>query len=176
MDDGTTSFPRWVAVLKDLGFDEFCSVKNLQNARREHRPPPCKGIYLVIRNRKDRPEFLLKGTGGKIRRKDKNGKITCKDPNVDTGELEKRWVKGALILYVGKSVNLRTRIRQLIRFGDGKKSPHGGGRYLWQIADAEDFKIFWKEVPNEDQAESRMLESFARAHNGMLPFANIIKT
>ena len=176
MDDGTTSFPRWVAVLKDLGFKEYCSVKAPRDAGGVAPAPRCKGIYLVIRDRKDRPKFLLKGTGSKIRRKDKNGEIKYEDPNVDTGDLKKRWVKGALILYVGKSVNLRTRIRQLIRFGDGNKSPHEGGKYLWQIADAKDFKIFWKEVPDADQVESRMLGDFARAHNGMLPFANIIKT
>ena len=164
-----------VADLQEFGFKGFLSVKNLRiDLRRSPRHPSIPttgGIYLVIREREEYPEFLSKGTGGKIGRRDKNGNKKYIDPNVDISELTKNWVEGALILYVGRSGNLQRRICQLIKFGNGETIPHGGGRYLWQIADAEDFKVCWKLTPGENQKKRDLLEKFERTHHGRRPFA-----
>ena len=156
-----------VAGLQKLGFKGFLSVKDLRLRPRPPDVPTENGIYLVIRERSEYPEFLARGTGGLFK---------GKDPNVGLYRLKPRWVDGALIIYVGRSNDLRRRVGELINFGQRKRVGHRGGRLMWQIADAEDFKICWKQMPNEHQAESRMLGDFAQAHNGMQPFANLIET
>ena len=184
-----------VLGLKNRGFKECCSVKNLRDALGVHpaAPPPhyrlpkpdkdlraawkkhklCahKGIYLVIWEWKDRPEFLNPGTGGCFKRK---------DPNVKIDMLEDIWVEDALIIYVGanregKNGNLETRIEQLIRFGSRKNTGHYGGRLMWQIKDAEDLKIRWKVMADDKQENEKeqVLAEFEQVHQS-LPFANII--
>ena len=170
MDDGTTSFPRWKAVLKDLGFEGFRSIKDLRNDWSMHHPPSDKGVYLVIWDQKNCPKFLdaenvehLKG----------------KNPNVSAKRLKAEyWVENALIVYVGanrkgKNGNLEKRIELLLRFGDGKNAGHYGGRLMWQIKDAEELKICWKDVADDKQEEEgkQMLAEFKQAH-GKLPFAS----
>ena len=175
-----------VPGLKNRGFVGFCSVKNLRDALGVHptAPPPhyrlpkpakdlraawkkhklCahKGIYLVIWNRKDRPEFLDPGTGGYFQ---------YKDPNVRINLLEDHWVDDARIIYVGRSGNLQERIKLLIRFGCGEnKIGHYGGRLMWQIKDAEDLKVCWKPVAAEKQGKRLVIAEFKQAH-GKLPFA-----
>ena len=152
------------ADLQELGFQCFLSVKDLRLSPRHPDIPTTGGVYLVIRERREYPEFLARGTGGFVNEE---------DPNVDTSELAKKWVEDALVLYVGQSKDLQTRIYQLIKFGDDNKSPHKGGKYLWQIADAEDFKVYWKKTPNHEQGEAYTLAVFQRAHRNRLPFANL---
>lgn len=49
---------------------------------------------------------------------------------------------------------------------------HQGGRYLWQLAGAEEFLVAWKAVANPTAEENRILSEFFQ-HFGAYPFANI---
>ena len=159
------------AELGECEFEGFLSVKKLRLSPLHPDIPTSNGVYLVVRKQKKYPEFLFRGTGGKIRSKGKNEKKKYIDPNVDISELTKNWVEGARILYIGRSKDLQRRICQLIKFGNGETIPHEGGRYLWQIADAEDFKVCWKLTPDEKQKKRDLLEKFKRAHQDRRPFA-----
>ena len=165
MDESLDTVPG----LEKRGFEGFCSIKDLRNAWSMHHPPPHKGVYLVIWDRKDRPEFIDPGTGGYFQ---------DKEPNVSIDKLENHWVEDALIIYVGankegKKGNLKDRIELLLLFGDGENVGHYGGRLMWQIKDAEELKICWKDVADDKQEEEgkQMLAEFKQAH-GKLPFAS----
>ncbi len=154
--------------LKKRGFTECYSVKNPLGIWDAHKPPLGKGIYLVIWNRKNRPEFRDQGTWKGFKRL-----------HVSTDVLKAKWVKNALIIYVGaneedKKGNLKDRIEQLIDFGSGNGTTHRGGRYMWQIKNAKDLKICWKTVADDKQEDEKkkMLAEFKRTH-GKLPFANL---
>ena len=170
MDDGTTSFPRWMAVLKDLGFEGFCSIKDLRNAWSMHHPPPHKGVYLVIWDQKNCPKFLDAENVGHLK---------GKNPNVSAKRLKAEyWVENALIVYVGanrvnQNGNLEKRIKKLINFGKGTGTAHRGGRLMWQIKDSKKLKVCWKEVTDIDPEDERdkILAEFKRAH-GKPPFAS----
>lgn len=77
-------------------------------------------------------------------------------------------------MYIGKATSLRKRLGQLLRFGAGANVGHWGGRYLWQLADADDLVIAWKETPMIDprMVEASMLQDYV-THYGRLPFANL---
>ena len=165
MDESLDTVPG----LKKRGFVGFFSVKDLRDAGGVAPAPLCKGIYLVIWDRKDRPEFLPEGTGGWY---------DGKDPNVSIDKLENDWVEDTLIIYVGangkgKNGTLKDRIELLLCFGDGEDVRHYGGRLMWQIKDAEDLKICWKVVADDKQEEEgkQVRAEFKQAH-GKLPFAN----
>ena len=153
-----------VTGLQELGFEGFCPVKDLRASSGRSPAPATIGVYLVIREQKDRPKFLDPGTGGYFQ---------GQDPNVSIDELANNWVEDALIIYVGSSSNLQRRIKQLILFGSGKDVGHRGGKLMWQIADAEDFKICWKPVADKKQGKKLVLVEFKRAHQGRRPFANL---
>ena len=157
-----------MAGLEKLGFNRFYSVKELHATWGTHKPPSCKGIYLVIWKGKGRPEFRDQGTWKDF------GRL-----HVSKDVLKAKWVEDALVIYVGANrvdgdANLQKRIKQLIDFGHGKGSAHRGGCHMWQIKDAENLEICWKPVTDEKQQEVRthVLEEFKRMHNGKLPFAN----
>ena len=154
-----------IAQYKEDGFEGFVSISFL----RTHKSmiPKVGGVYIVIRDSEKAPEFLEKGTGGSFR--DKN-------PNVPIEKLTEKYISDSATMYIGKATNLKDRIDQLLRFGAGKKVGHWGGRYLWQLADAEDLIVAWKPTPDCDprQIENRMIEDFISIH-GEKPFANLIK-
>lgn len=155
-----------IKELQRNGFNGFISVKNLKS---NHKCiPPVGGVYVVIRDTEEAPEFLEKGTGGFFK---------GKNPNVGIEELEANYVGSSRIMYIGKGNNLKRRIRQLLQFASGKNIGHWGGRYLWQLADSDNLLIAWKELPTTDdphEVESEMLEDFLNTH-GKLPFANLTR-
>lgn len=157
--------------LESLGFKGFITVKDLQN--NTSAIPRTNGVYAVVRLCKSQPTFLKKGTGGFF--KDRN-------PNVDVLTLEKKWVDGTEILYIGKagggtsSSTLYKRIKQYLDFGNGKKVGHWGGRYIWQLQGSDDLYFCWKEtqtgnLPREE--ETSLITIFKESHEGKLPFANL---
>ena len=75
------------------------------------------------------------------------------------------------VLYIGKSSNIRRRIRELIRFGYGERSAHWGGRYLWQVDNCERFIIAYREEALPEEAERFLLSEFHVCY-GKYPFAN----
>lgn len=154
-------------MYKDEGFQGFIPVKDLRKKLNEKTSGISTeaGIYIVVRGNDSAPSFESVGTGGHFK---------GKNPNVDIATLQDKYVNDSKIVYIGKATNLRRRIGELLRFGAGKDIGHWGGRYLWQLSDAEDLLVAWKEMPGQDvkQEEKSMLEDFIDRH-GRLPFANL---
>lgn len=152
-----------IAKYKGDGFSGFVKVSDLRAS--SGIIPQSAGIYVVLRVSDNKPQFLGIGTGGHFK---------GKDPNVSIAELENNIVNGSSTMYIGKATSLRKRLGQLLRFGVGANVGHWGGRYLWQLADADDLVIAWKETPMIDprMVEASMLQGYV-THYGRLPFANL---
>lgn len=148
---------------KEEGFTGFVKVSKLRHSLSVI--PQAGGVYVVVRVSENKPTFLKEGTGGHFK---------GEDPNVTISELENNIVEGSPTMYIGKASNLRKRIGQLLRFGAGANVGHWGGRYLWQIEDADDMLIAWQETPYIDPrtVEKSMLSDYVRYY-GMMPFANL---
>lgn len=158
--------------LKSYGFTGFIPVRQLRFST--DVIPKTRGVYIVIRDKTTGPSFLPVGTGGFFKEK---------NPNVSVSELESNWVEGTKIVYIGKAgdpgkkATLNSRIKQYLRFGKGEKAGHSGGRYIWQLSDAEDLIFAWKPLPEEipSEIETRLIREFKTAHQGRRPFANLSK-
>lgn len=156
------------AFVKALKMDVFNGFVRVFNLRGEALKdiPDVPGVYMVLRDSVERPYFLVRGSGGYFK---------GKDPNVPLSELCANWVEGANVLYIGKAKSLRKRISQYLRFGDGKPVGHWGGRYIWQLADAQELIFCWMPVIGDaDAVETEMICRF-REHYGSRPFANLMK-
>ena len=157
--------PAFVNALKMDVFNGFVRVFNLRGEALKDIPD-VPGVYMVLRDSVERPDFLVRGSGGYFK---------GKDPNVPLSELCANWVEGAKVLYIGKAKSLRKRISQYLRFGDGKPVGHWGGRYIWQLADAQELIFCWMPVDGDpDAVETEMICRF-REHYGSRPFANLMK-
>jgi hypothetical protein len=145
------------------GFKGFVKVSELQLSC--NQVPRVGGIYVVLRTSETEPKFLKHGTGGYFKEK---------DPNVSISKLEDKFISGSITMYIGKGDDLHERICKLLKFGNGHKIGHWGGRYLWQLSDAQDLLIAWKETPNgnPESIEKKMLEEYRKEY-GKLPFANL---
>lgn len=155
---------------KKQGFDGFKTIAELK--RNDACIPEQGGVYLVLRGTLEAPKFLETGTGGHFK---------GKNPNVPLDELQRNWVEGADIVYIGKagskdgSATLRSRLRQLVSFGCGNNVGHWGGRYLWQLEDSNDLIVCWLPVIDKEPetVEKELIQSFKIQHSGMRPFANL---
>ena len=133
--------------------------------------PEKAGIYKILRSNLNPPAFLPKSPAGWFK---------GRDPSASKDDLQKKWVPGAEIIYIGKAggesqdTTLRSRIKALLDFGKGRPVAHWGGRYIWQLKDADDLSICWETCEAEDPSvvEKRLLEEF-RMKYGRLPFANL---
>ena len=152
-------------MIESAGFAGFMPVVELRDSKTES-VPDVPGVYMVLRDSVERPDFLVRGSGGYFK---------GKDPNVPLSELCANWVEGANVLYIGKAKSLRKRISQYLRFGDGRPVGHWGGRYIWQLADASELLFCWKEVDGDpDDVETELICAFREAY-GSRPFANLSK-
>lgn len=150
-------------VLKKAGFRGFNTVSEMQDGL-WHRLPDYPGVYIIFRYDATAPEFLEIGSGGFFK---------GKDPNVSKAELQANWVPGAHVVYIGKATSLKKRLGQYMRFGDGKSVGHWGGRYIWQLADAEDLIVCHKLTEEDPRAvEADLIQDFISQY-GQRPFANL---
>ena len=151
-----------IASIMDSGFVGFKTVSEMKSGGYLSLPA-VPGVYLIV-NKDNPPHFLKVGTGGHF-----NGK----DPNVSEAELKANWVSGACVLYIGKATSLKKRLGQYMRFGKGANAGHWGGRYIWQLADADRLLVCWKPT-NEDPrtVESGYIQEFV-SYYGCRPFANL---
>lgn len=165
--------------LREKGFQGFISIKEL--IKNSSCIPEERGVYIVIRENTENPNFLTTGTGGFFK---------SKDPNVSIEELKKNWVNSSAIMYIGKAgsitndedkekskkrATLKSRIRQYLKFGQGHSVGHQGGRYIWQLKDSLSLLICWKELPEQNprEIERQMILDFKKHHEGRRPFANL---
>ena len=94
--------------------------------------------------------------------------------------LERNWVNGAAVIYIGKagggssSATLRRRLKSFLRFGEGHPVGHWGGRFIWQLQDAGSLLFCWRHVGDSDarELERDLIRDFVRMF-GTRPFANL---
>jgi hypothetical protein len=65
-------------------------------------------------------------------------------------------------------------LKQYLRFGQGGKVGHWGGRYIWQLEDYKDLLLCWKPILDKEPAaeEVELISKFRNIH-GKRPFANL---
>ena len=167
--EGLTS----IAGLKALRFRGFSSVRTLRSDKCRSVPAE-PGVYLFLRNPAFTCAFLQVGTGPPQHRD--------KQLNYAVEELEKRWIEDALVLYVGKAggVNiastLRSRIHEMVQYGQGVPVAHRGGRSIWQISNSEALEVCWKVTHSEEprDLERRLISAFKSLNRGSRPYANLV--
>ena len=155
--------------MREHGFEGFRTISDLDADRK--LMPGIRGVYILSRVSVEPPEFVDPGTGGFFK---------GKNPNVDIDVLEKNWVPDTITVYIGKAgsrtgkATLRSRLSQYWSFGRGKNIGHWGGRYVWQLADAEDLVVCWKTTPDDAPraVEADLISRFV-AENDCMPFANL---
>lgn len=116
------------------------------------------------------PNFLDQSVGGHFK---------GKEPKVAVHQLERKWIKNAVVLNIGKAggrgrASLKNRINQYMLFGQGRQVGHWGGRYIWQLRDSQDLILCWKSTPESTprDLEKTLIREFEEAFQG-LPFANL---
>lgn len=148
-----------------LQFKGFKTIRELKESCSE--VPSSNGVYLVLRRNNQQPIFSISSLGGYV-------KVPNDSPCYSLSYLQEQYVNGTCILYIGKSTNMRSRLRSYMRFGQGKRASHGGGRAIWQMTDVDDFVICWAEtLENSRMVEWRMIQAFKLGHEGKRPFANM---
>ena len=149
--------------LRDAGFTGFHRVHTWRDWIAIC--PSSAGVYVVLCADCQRPSFLASSSGGHFK---------GRDPTVAIERLEREWIDGIDVLYIGKADLLRRRIEQLLIFSEGEPIGHWGGRFLWQLEGHKDFEIAWITTPDERpvDAEAKLLIKF-RDEFGQLPYANI---
>ncbi len=157
--------------LTALGFRGFDSIRRLRGTELASVPEG-GGVYAVLRESDDPPQFLTRSTGGWFK---------GEDPSVPISVLRDKWVDGAIVLYIGKADvgrsgrrGLKKRLGELLDFGAGRPIGHKGGRYLWQVRGSSEFVVCWREDPTPRASEKTLIAEFKAAHAGARPFANLI--
>jgi hypothetical protein len=164
--------PGTIASLEAAGFSGFLSVRQLHDERCLSIPNE-RGVYAVVRESLEPPTFLPRSRAPVWR---------GMDPTRPAEELTGRWVPGAQVLYFGRARGpgvrslLRQRVKRYLRFGQGRVVAHWGGRFVWQLEDADDLLVAWLPTGNADpwEVEAELQRRF-REHHGRLPFANLIE-
>ena len=154
-------------ALEERGFKGF---KPLHALARD-APPMGPGVYVVLRESVDPPEFDATSPAGHFK---------GKDPTIDVEQLRSRWVPGAEVIYIGKASKGQTgrglakRLGEYRRHGAGELIGHWGGRAIWQLSDRDRLLVAWMQTGDDDpeQVESALLDEFAADFDGRLPFAN----
>ena len=166
--------------LKKAGFKGFVPVSQLKSDgihaycdRQADAELDRPGVYMVVRTGDSEPVFVPEGSGGHFK---------GRNPNVSVDELRANWVKDTCVVYIGKAGGgaskaiLRKRIGQYIRFGSGEPVGHWGGRYIWQLDDADNLLFCWraaKESEGAEDLESEFIATFKAQYGGFRPFANL---
>ncbi|WP_341395528.1 hypothetical protein [Arthrobacter sp. G119Y2] len=152
------------------GFTGFRPIMSLDVNRIPHR----QGIFVLLRPAEFEPRFLAVSTAGVFKKK---------NPSLSRTELSAEWVPDADVLFIGKAGagskgnrGLRRQISEFLDFGNGKPPGHWDGRLIWQLTDAEDLLVAWKELPAEElnAALAAYHAQFLGLH-GRLPFANLVQ-
>lgn len=152
-----------VQTILEAGFSKPVSIKEIQENK--SLLPKQNGVYIILNLNKE-IKFIEKGTGGYFK---------GKDPNVKIEILQEKWVNDTNVIYIGKATDLRKRLDQYFRFGEGKNVGHYGGRFILQLENAKNLMVSWKTVEEDSRiAEKEILGLFVSKFN-KLPFANLVK-
>ena len=165
-----------IATKLDLlaqGFVGFKTVRELRKSIIRSEELNQRGVYAVICQPNYKPTFI-------------DPEKTRQNHNVITPwsleKLQKKWVSGVEVLYIGiagtdiKQCSLRRRITDLIRHSQGKttkQGPHRGGELLWQLKGSENFEVGYLPTKTAKKEETRLINLFY-LKTGKLPFANRI--
>lgn len=153
--------------LSRRGFAGFVRFKGIDYSVIPDRP----GVYIVLREKTQRPAFLATNPAGHFK---------GRDPTVSVAELEAAWPTGAHCVYIGKADigsnadrHLRQRIKEFRRYGDGHPVGHQGGRRIWQLSDADEYVIAWMVTTDDDpkDVEGDLLREFVATY-GRRPIGN----
>ncbi|WP_329281637.1 hypothetical protein [Streptomyces sp. NBC_01451] len=152
-------------TLTARGFRGFVPFRELPDSN----VPTGHGIYVVIRTGTSHPSFLPSSPAGRLK---------GRDPSVTADKLGDAWVDGATVVYIGKAAGqagLHQRLADYRRHGTGLLAGHWGGRYIWQLDDADALLVAWQQTAEEDagEAEQNLIDEFKKLHGGALPFANL---
>jgi hypothetical protein len=151
-------------ALEQEGFAGFLTFAEVSETLAD--VPASSGVYLVYRETTEDPTFLEENPGGRFK---------GRDPTELVDVLQAKWVPDAQVVYIGKAVQQRRRLRQFADFGAGKPIGHWGGRYIWQLADSASLLVAWREAGDTEtgaEAEQALVARFKERHD-RLPFANI---
>jgi len=121
--------------------------------------PTRRGVYVVLRESDQRPAFI-----------DTN--VITRRKAYEVGRLEKKWLDGHTIVYIGMAEPVDGLFGRLGDFSK-QSSSHTGGRALWQLVDAKDLIVAWVETP--DHVAELVEKSYLRAYKAefkQYPFAN----
>jgi hypothetical protein len=147
-------------ALEAHGFEGWVLFRDLPASK----VPAVGGVYIVYRNEVGPPNFLERSPAGHFKQT---------DPTVPTSVLERKWITAANVMNIGMaSKDLRGRLNTYRRFGEGAAVGHKGGRYLWQLADANHLLVAWKTESDAATEEASLLRRFIGEY-GALPFANL---
>lgn len=166
MDEHGATRPWSREALAEGGFTGFVRVGEVD----VDAVPQAPGVYALVRTAEQRPVFMRESSGGRFR---------GKNPALEPAVLERSWIEGPEVLYVGKATasgagrrGLQKRVDELRRFGAGEPVSHWGGRAVWQLADRDELLVAWNATDEDPAAvEARMLRDFKERY-GALPFAN----
>lgn len=163
MDLNKTNYQEQKQELEKNGFQGFVTISDL--TKNPALAPSEKGVYMILRESENAPEFLKEGTGGFYK---------GKNPNVTIPKLKQNYISNSHILYIGQTTtSLYERLNLYMCFGNGESVMHYGGRYIWQLKDAQKLIVCWKKLKNgnPENEEYYLIEEFKKQHN-KLPFAN----
>ncbi len=152
-----------IQELKDEGFGGFHKVDDLMQDNCASIPV-VPGVYMILNPTREK-NFLNESVGGHFK---------GKNPTVPTATLERNWVNDTIILYIGNTGRtLRARINELMKFGQGNRVGHWGGRLVWQLGNSSDLLICYQAVTDEEPADMKagIIARF-RSNYGNYPFAN----
>lgn len=155
--------------IKLNGFMGFKTIRDLWTDATDI--PGIKGVYLVLTPTPDNPTFINPGVGGFF---------IGKDPNLTIDDLKDNWVTGSQVIYIGKAGSptgqstLKKRIKQCLRFGQGKNVGHWGGRLIWQLTNHPSLTFCWQTTNGQDPRDVKrtLINDFVHQFDRR-PFANL---